>query len=211
MSTSPTPRFTARQYQRRMMLAVLVYVIAIVLLYPLARDASSLPAKLLFSLAPVPAVLYAIWLAARRIWHSDELEQRTHLVGLGVASAVIAVVGMISGFLAVANVLPADVMAVLLIWIFPMLMICYGGTRWWIARRYGGDLACDGDNATLLRWRLVILALVMGFVGLFAYLRRDAFDAGMVVGIAAGAAAIGLIRAFIYWRHRRDKSQLEGP
>jgi hypothetical protein len=211
MSTSPTPRFSARQYQRRMMFAVLAYVVAIVLLYPLARDAAGLPAKLLFSLAPVPAVLYALWLAARRIWQSDELEQRLHLVGLGIASAVIAVVSVIGGFLAVADVLPADVMAILLLWIFPVLMICYGGTRWWVARRYGSDLACDGDDAIQLRWRLVILALMMGFIGLFAYLRRDAFDAGMVVGMASAAATLGLIRVFLYWRRRRDAARPEQP
>lgn len=203
-------RFTVRQYQLRMLIALLTYVATTVLVWPLANHAGNLAAKLLLSLTPVPAVLYAIWLVGKRIWHSDELEQRTHLVGLGVATAVIAVVGLISGFLALTEVFPADVMATILIWIFPIQMICYNGTRWWVARRYGSSLICDESSAIPRRWRWPILAIVMGFVALFAYLRRDPFEIGMLLGMVAAALALGLVKGIGYWRRRREPRHLEG-
>lgn len=60
-------------------------------------------------------MLYVIGLLARKIAQSDELEQRTHLVGLGVAVALVATLGLVGGMLAAFGALVLDGTALLLL------------------------------------------------------------------------------------------------
>lgn len=88
------PRITSRRYQRRVMVAMAAYIACMLLAWPLAHTAASLSMKILLALMPVVPMLYVIGAMAQRIRDSDELEQRTHLVALGLATAV---VGALSG------------------------------------------------------------------------------------------------------------------
>jgi len=197
------PRLKEKQYRQRVLLAMTVYIAVMVLVWPLVRTASGMPLRWVLALAPLPPMLYVIALMARRIRDSDELEQRTHLIGLGVATGVVATLSLVGGFLASAQVLALD--GSILIWVFPVMMICYGFTRWVVAQRYGDDLACDADESIALHWRVTAFAAMFGFVALFAYLKRDAFHAGMVVGMAAALIVVALARAVIHWRKRRAR------
>src|SRR5215469_7471415 len=138
-------RLSEQSHQRRVMIAMAIYVAVFLWVWPLARSADGLWLKTAYALAPVPPILYVIWLMARRVLTSDELEQRTHLIGLGVATAVLSVYGIVSGFLAAAHVFDLDWAAAALVWIFPLLIVVYSATRAWAARRYGGG-ACDEDG-----------------------------------------------------------------
>ena len=111
-------RIQHKSFQRNFMLAMAAYLIVVLLVWPLARTVASLPLKVLCALAPMVPLVVAIGIMARRILHSDELEQRTHLVGLSVASVVVAVFSMVGGFLATAKLLSLDTCANLLLWIF---------------------------------------------------------------------------------------------
>ena len=191
-----------KRYQQRVLLAMTVYIVVMVLVWPLVRTASSVPLRWVLALAPLPPMLYLIALMARRIRDSDELEQRTHLIGLGVATGVVATLSLAGGFLASAQVLALD--GSILIWVFPIMMACYGVTRWWVARRYGDDGICDAGNAMALHWRLTFGAAMVGFIALFAYLKQDAFHAAMLAGTAGGIVVMALAKAIIHRRKRRD-------
>jgi len=194
------PRLKQKRYQQHLMFAMTIYAIVMVLVWPLVRTVTAAPTKWLLALAPLPPMLYVIGLMARRIRDSDELEQRTHLVGLGVATGVVGALSLAGGFLASAQVLPLD--GSILIWVFPLMMVCYGVTRWWVARRYSDDLGCDPNDSMALHWRLAIATAMFGFVALFAFLKRDAFHAGMLLGMASTVGVVALAKGVIYWRKR---------
>lgn len=195
-------RFTEGGYQTRVILAMVSYVVVLLLVWPLARSSTSMPLKLLLALLPTLPVLYAIWQMAQRVWHSDELQQRTHLIALGASTAIVGVASLIGGFLAASGVVKLD--GSILVWVFPLTLISYYMAQWWVARRYGNDMSCDGrDAGILLRWRLLILAALMALVGWIAWRRHDAFDTGMFLGMAAVAVLVALVRGILSWRRRR--------
>lgn len=199
------PRLNHKRYEQHLMAAMSLYIAVLLLTLPLARTATGLLLKGALAIAPVIPMLYVIWMMAQRIRHSDELEQRMHLVALGVATAVVAACSLIGGFLATAKVLPID--GSILIWVFPLMLFCYGATRWWLARRYGSDLSCDG--AMPMHWRLGIVATMMAVVAIFAYLRHDAFDAGIFIGMSA-VLLVGALLKFAAWLRRRHSTGGDG-
>ena len=200
------PRLNQRRYETRMMFALSIYIAALLLLLPLARTASSIALKGFLAVAMTLPMLYVIWLMAQRVRDSDELEQRTHLVALGVTVAVVAASSLIGGFLATVQAWPID--GSILIWVFPLMLLCYEGTRRWIAHHYGTDTVSDGGVA--MHWQLVVLAAGMAVVGVFAYLRRDPFDAGLFVGMAGGLVLSALLTFVAYRRRRRTQARGDG-
>lgn len=197
-------RVPEAHYQRRSMAAIVVYVAIVMLVRTPAREATSLSLQVLFALLPVAPMVYVIWLLARRIWSSDELEQRTHLIGLGVATGIVAVISLIGGFLAAGKVLSLEGAASFLLFIFPLLLLIYTATRAWIARRYGIDALCDDDGVPVYQ-KFLVGALVLGGVSVWAYFKgADDFELGMLAGIA-GALALGAVLFGVRrWRSRRN-------
>jgi hypothetical protein len=200
-------RFSENQYRQRTFWAMTVYVACMLLIWPLARDVTNLALKLPLALAPVLPMLYVMALMAKRILHSDELEQRTHLIGLGMATAVAAIVALIGGFLALAKFLSLESASTLLIWIFPLQMVSYGFTRWWVARRYGDEAFCTSNNddrGLPIYLRLMILAVAAGFAALWSSAYPDEFRTSVLTGMACGSAALGGFFGILHWRVRRD-------
>ena len=138
--------FSPKQYGRRTAAAMIVYVALMLIVWPQARTAADLPLKVLLALVPALPMLYVIWLMARRVLHGDELEQRTHLIGLGAATGVSAVFSLVCGFLAAARLFSLDAAAMILFWVFPLQMLSYAAVRTWVARRYGS--AGSGEPIT---------------------------------------------------------------
>ncbi|HEX5307122.1 MAG TPA: hypothetical protein VFW82_13655 [Dyella sp.] len=205
-------RLSEQRYQRHLGVAMLAYVAAMVLVWPLARTTPELWLKV--SLAAVPALpmLYVIALMARMVAQSDEFEQRVHLVALGVASAVLAALSLIGGLLAAAHAVPLD--GSVLIWVFPLMMVTYGVTRWWvITRRYGGTTACDSGSTWSLPRRLLLVAALMGVVLLAAWWHGGLDD--MSVGLLAGMGVTSLLLAAIEtvrrWRRLRREQAAAQP
>jgi len=197
------PRVSENYYQRRSMAAVVVYVAVVMLVRGPAREATNLPLQLLLALLPVVPMVYVIWLLARRIWVSDELEQRTHLIGLGVATGVVAVTSLVGGFLAAGRVLSLEVAASLLLFIFPLLLLSYTAGRAWVARRYGIDALCENDGVPLYR-KFLLGALLLAAVAGWTYLKGgDAFGLGMLAGMAGALALGALVFGMRRWRARR--------
>lgn len=197
-------RLTYRQYQRRTMLAMAVYVACMFGVWPLLRSTASVPLQWVLALAPVVPMLYVIVLMARRIRDSDELEQRTHLLALGVATMVVGALSMIGGFLAAAHVVRLD--GTILIWVFPALMLCYGVTRWWVARRYGVSLSCEEESRVPLYLRFLLVAILMSASAWWFRRSLDDSSLGTLYGMAAGFVVLGTGFGIARWRARRSSA-----
>jgi hypothetical protein len=205
-------RLTDRQYQRHVSVTMLIYVAAMVLVWPLARSTPELGLKIALAAVPALPMLYVIGLMARKVAQSDEFEQRIHLVALGVASAVLAALSLLGGLLAAAGAVPLD--GSILIWVFPLMMVSYGLTRWWvITRRYGGSTECEQASAWSVPMRLLLMATLMGVVLLTAWWRGrlDDMSAGLLTGIGGSCVVFAAIAVVRRWRRdRREHADAHG-
>jgi hypothetical protein len=196
-------RFAERNYRRQLSVAMLAYMAAMLLVWPLSRTAASVPLKVLLAVAPVLPMLFVIALLARRIGASDEFEQRVHLVALGAATALLGALSLVGGFLAAAGVLALD--GSILIWVFPVTMTGYGLARWWLlVRHYGGSADCAGPALGRQLLLLAVLALMVWAVAWWRG-RLDAFQAGLLSGLLPGALV--LLAALMWRRLRRADAQ----
>ena len=192
-------RLSKTQYDLRVFAASSVYVALVIALLPHARHAGDPMLRPVYALIPVLPLLYIVWLLGRRIWQSDELEQRTHLIGLGAGSAIVGVFSLIGGFLAITKAVPQDAAPMLLIWVFPIMLLSYGAVQWWMARHYGGG--CDDIDGLPAHYRFIGLALLFGIVALWAWWgKADASGAAVFATFAATFAMTALVFAL---RRRR--------
>jgi hypothetical protein len=195
-------RLSKTQYTRRLFVTASVYVVLVIALLPLARNADVMALRLVYSLLPTLPLLYVVWLTGRRIWQSDELEQRTHLIGLGVASAVVGVFSLIGGFLAVTKAVSSDAAPALLLWVFPLMMFSYGLAHGLAVRQYGGSI-CDEAEAQGMppHIQFLLVMLIFGGIALWAYFRvPDKFVVGLFCSIAVTFGVVALVFGL---RHRR--------
>ena len=130
-------RFNNRKFNVYVMLLMAVYVALILLVWPHVRDASDASWKVLLAVSPTIPVAVVVWLMARRVMLADELEQRLHLIALGVATALVGTACLIAGFLAMAKVWHGD--GTELFWVFPVLCFVYGLTRLGLKRSVTGS------------------------------------------------------------------------
>ena len=185
------------------MIAMSIYIALLLLVWPLARGEAGTLMKIIYALAPIAPLLYVLWLMVQRVRQSDELEQRTHLIALGVAAAIVSIVSLVSGFLAAAKLLTLDATSMVLLWIFPIIMVTYGGVRAYVSRRYGGG-ACDDDGVPL-RYRFLMVAALICVVAAYGYFRaHDEYFTGMASGMAAGLGVGAVIVWFRHWRRQRQ-------
>ena len=192
-------RLSNKQYQWQTMLVMSVYVVVLLLVWPLARVVDSLSLKLLFALTPMVPMLYMFTLMARRIRNSDELEQRMHLIALGVASVVVGALSLVGGFLAAAHVLQLD--GSVLIWVFPVMLFSYGLAHVIVVRRYGGDMFACSEPGLPLHIRAFVVGLMMAGIALFAYLKQDPMGWGIFAGMALVFLVVGAARLVTRWRN----------
>lgn len=193
-------RLSNKQYQWQTMLAMIVYIVVLLLVWPLARTVDSLLLKLLFALTPTVPMFYMFVLMARRIRDSDELEQRMHLIALGVSSVVVGALSLVGGFLAAANVLKLD--GSVLIWVFPLMLVSYGLAHVIVVRRYGGDMFACSEPGLPLHIRAFVVGLMMAGIALFAYLKHDYLGWRIFAGMALVFLVVGAARLLTRWRKR---------
>ena len=197
------PRFSEKAYRRRVWLAMTAYMTCMLLLWPQLHVVSAMALKVLLALLPLVPMLYLIGVMWRRVRDSDELEQHTHLVALGVATMVVSVLSLVAGFLAAAHVLALD--GDILIWVFPVIMVSYDLTRWWVARRYGGDGAGEQASRFPLYLRLLLAAAAIALGTVVFRQRVNAHDLGVLLGVAGVLAALGALTGMVHWRSRRRR------
>jgi len=194
------PRMNNRRYEQQVMLAMATYMVVLFAVDPLLHATRSLPLKTLLALVPVAPVLYAIALMWRRIRDSDELEQRTNLVALGVATALVSALSLVGGFLSAGGVLRLG--GEVLIWVFPVLMLGYGVAYRVVARRYGVDSVCAEDGSPWLPWYFAGTGAAMLAFALYLWGRHG-------VGAAAtlGAAAVFFVALAVWVSRRRARAR----
>lgn len=193
-------RFSQNQYQWRVMATTVVYIVWMFTVWPLVRTTTSVPFKLLLALATVSPVIYIIALMAWRIRSCDELEQRVHLIGLGVATAVVGALSLLCGFLHVAGVLKLDGSSLLLV--FPALVWSYSAAGWAVKRRYGGGFFCEGDPAFSKVVHLVTGVILLLLAWLFRS-RLPASMLGMLCGTGVFLMAMGMMYGLVQRRRKR--------
>ncbi|MEW9571976.1 hypothetical protein ABQJ54_09435 [Rhodanobacter sp. Si-c] len=187
-----------RRYEQRVMLAMVAYMVVLFAANSTLHAASSLLLKVVLTLVPVVPVLYTIALMWWRIRDSDELEQRTNLVALGVAAALVSALSLVGGFLAAGGVVRLG--GEVLIWVFPALMLGYGVAYKVVARRYGVDSVCTEDGSAWLPWYFAGTGLLMLVFALNLWRRHDTVAA---VAMVATAGFFMVMSAWV-WRRRAD-------
>lgn len=131
-----------RRYLLQVTLLMVAYLLLLRWLWPHARDAADVWLKVALSLSPLLPIAAVVALMARHVIASDELEQRVHLIGLGVATVVVGTASLVGGFLAMTRVWVTD--GTVLYWVFPALCLVYGVTHMLVKRRYTGSWDCWG-------------------------------------------------------------------
>lgn len=129
-------RFNTRRFKVYVALLMAAYVALMLLVWPQVRNAHDVSWKILLAASPTLPVAVVVWLMARRVMLADELEQRLHLIALGVATALVGTACLIAGFLAMAGVWHGN--GTELFWVFPALCLVYGLTRLGLQRRVTG-------------------------------------------------------------------------
>ena len=130
------PRFNKKTYRLQVSLLMAIYVAIMLFVWPQVREVTSAGWKVALALAAALPVVGVIWLMAKRVLHSDELEQRVHMAALSLATGVVAALSLVGGFLCAAGAIRLD--GDVLIWVYPTLGVSYGVARWLFAKRYGG-------------------------------------------------------------------------
>jgi hypothetical protein len=194
------PRFSQKQYEWRVLAAMALYCAFLLFVWPMVHTTESYPLKVLVAVAPALPVIYVLGQLARRIRASDELEQRTHLVALGVAMGVVGALSLVGGFLCIAGVLKID--GSILIWVFPVMMFSYGATRWWVLRGYGGVM-CDDQTSVWLWLRFVLIGAFVIVLAMLHPQGMDDYRLGFIYGTGASIVLVGLVVALRQWRRRR--------
>ena len=129
-------RMSTRRFNGYVMLLMVAYVALIILVWPLVRNVHGMWWKIALAVSPTVPVTWVVALMARRVMLSDELEQRLHLIALGVATALVGTASLIASFLAMAKVWQGDGSE--LVWVFPALCFIYGFTRLGLKRYFTG-------------------------------------------------------------------------
>jgi hypothetical protein len=130
-------RFNTRRFNAYVMALMAVYIALIFLVWPSVRDAQSVWWRIALAVSPTVPVACVVALMARRVMLADELEQRLHLIALGVATALVGTASLVASFLAMGKVWRGDGSE--LIWVFPALCLIYGFTRLGLKRYVTGS------------------------------------------------------------------------
>jgi hypothetical protein len=190
-----------QRYQREFWPAMAAYIAIMFLLWPLLPKVHNELLKIALALLPVLPVLFVVRAMVRLVLGSDELEQRTHLIGLAIATTVVSMLSLTGGFLAAAGVIKLD--GAILIWVWPVLVVVYAAGRVWASRRYGGDGDVMCNNGIALHWRLLFVALVLAALAWFGRKQLPDYQLGMLCGISAVFAAWQLMLLIASWRRRK--------
>lgn len=129
-------RTSKRNYKLSVLAIMAVYVALMLFEWPLVMHTQAIGWRVPLALLPTLPIILVIVLAARRVMHGDELEQRVQLIALGIAVGVVSVASIVGAFLAIAQIWHVD--GGVLIWVFPALCLVYGVMHVALRRRLTG-------------------------------------------------------------------------
>ncbi len=129
-------RVSKRRHNIVILLVMAVYVALMLFEWPLVGRTDDIALRAVLAVLPTLPVIVVIALSARMVMRGDELEQRMHLIALGVSTGVVSAASIVGAFLAIAGVWPVG--GGVLVWVFPALAAVYGVTRLALVRRVTG-------------------------------------------------------------------------
>lgn len=121
-------RTVERRYAREFMPAMLIYMVAMLYVWPLQKAMEPGLLKVGAVLLPVLPIAWLIVASIRYVLGHDELERRQHLEALAIGVAIVSVASLVLGFLAAAKLIAVDASLALLL-VYPALSITYGMTH----------------------------------------------------------------------------------
>lgn len=191
-----------RRYYREFFPAMLAYVAIMLFGWPYLSHVDDPVLKAVLALLPVVPIALVIRAMVRLVLGSDELEQRTHLVGLAVATALVAVLSLAGGFLAAAHVVALD--GTILLWVFPVMMVAYSAGRGWANRRYGVDGFCI-EETRVREWHFLLAGGVMLLVAWLGNGNMKDYQVGMLTGMGGSFVVAAAVFGLMRWRRARHR------
>jgi hypothetical protein len=126
------------RWQVRVVLpAFVVYMVLMLDVWPTYSRIELPWLKVIVALLPLLPLVVVVWAMMRYMAHCDELERRQQLEAIGIAAAVVSLVGFALGLLAATKLIAVDGALVLLL-IFPALCVVYGLACGWNRWRWRG-------------------------------------------------------------------------
>ncbi|MBV2208454.1 MAG: hypothetical protein KUL77_02690 [Thermomonas sp.] len=104
-------------------------------IWVIKRGIASVPLRAVIAVLPALAIVLLMRAGLRYLREIDELQRRIETEAIGAASLLVSVLYFAGGLLEKAKVLHFDAAAAM-IWVFPLLMLCYGGAKYIFTRRY---------------------------------------------------------------------------
>ena len=104
-------------------------------IWVIKQGIASIPLRAVIAVSPALAILMLMWAALRYLREIDELQRRIETEAIGIASLLVSVLYFAGGLLDKAKVLHFDA-AMAMIWVFPLLMLCYGAAKFFVTKRY---------------------------------------------------------------------------
>lgn len=125
-----------RRYVRALWPILIGYALLLFVSVWLIRGGiASAPLKALVALLPVLPLVLMVRVALRYLREIDELQRRIETESIGIASLLVSLLYFAAGLLQLAKVVSIDAGAAM-IWVFPLLMLCYGIAKFLAVRRY---------------------------------------------------------------------------
>jgi len=126
----------ARAYRREMLPGMALYVVAVfVSSYLIRRGIDSAALRACVAVLPGLGLSWVTVAMVRYVRRLDEFVRRIELEAIGIAALIVGQLYLVCGLLQLARVIaiPADVA---MVWVFPLLCLCYGATKFFVRRHY---------------------------------------------------------------------------
>ena len=123
-----------RRFMREFLPAMVIYMVAMLYVWPLQKGMAPGLLKTALVLSPMLPISWAILASIRHVLSSDELERRQHLEAAAMGVAIVSVVSLALGLLSAAKILVLD-SAIVLLMVYPALCLTYGAARCFLVWR----------------------------------------------------------------------------
>jgi hypothetical protein len=124
-----------RRYLREFLPAMAGYVVLLFGSLLLLKRVDEPVLRALLALLPVAPIALVMRAIIRYIRDADELQRRIELEAVSISTALVSLLYMSGGFLQAARVIDVPASAAM-IWVFPLVCLCYGVAKAIVSRRF---------------------------------------------------------------------------
>lgn len=125
-----------RAYRREMLPGMALYVIAVFASsWLIHRGIDSIALRACVAALPGLGLTWVTVAMVRYVRRVDEFVRRIELESIGIAALIVAQAYLVGGLLQLARVIAVPAEAAM-IWVFPLLCLCYGVVKFFVRRHY---------------------------------------------------------------------------